>query len=104
MAKLPLLLLAMLAQTGPAAGMALTTGAVLGVVLLGLRALRLTLRGVVVSAVICGGLAAIAFGVPRIALGPIAAAVLGLALYAAAVAAWRPPGLRQAWAYVRALQ
>jgi hypothetical protein len=89
---------------GIAAGMAITTAAILAVVLLGLRALRLTLRGVVLSAVVCGGLAAVAFGVPRVVLGPIAAAAVGLVLYAAAVGLWRPPGLRQAWAYVRALQ
>jgi hypothetical protein len=89
---------------GLAAGMAVTTAAVLGVVLLGLRALRLTLRGVAVSAVVCGGLAAVAFGVPRVVLGPIAAAILGLVLYAALVGIWRPKGLRQAWAYVHGLQ
>ena len=89
---------------GIAAGMAVTTGAILGVVLLGLRALRLTLRGVAFSAAVCGGVAALAFGVPRIVLGPIAAAAVGLVLYAAVMCLWRPPGLRQAWAYVRALQ
>jgi hypothetical protein len=89
---------------GIAAGMAITTGAILGVVLLGLRALRLTLRGVVLSAVVCGGVAAVAFAVPRVVLGPIAAAVVGLVLYAVAIGLWRPAGLRLAWAYVRALQ
>ena len=89
---------------GLAAGMGVSTAAVLGVVLLGLRALRLTLRGVAVSAVVCGGLAAVAFGVPRVVLGPIAAAIVGLALYSAAVGIWRPPGLRRAWAYVHGLQ
>jgi hypothetical protein len=89
---------------GIAAGMAVTTGAVLGVVLLGLRALRLTLRGVALSALVCGALAAVAFGVPRAALGPIPAAVVGLVLYAAVLGAWRPRGLRLAWAYVHGLQ
>jgi hypothetical protein len=93
-----------LGLAGVAAGMAITTAVVLAAVLLGLRALRLTLRGVVLSAIVCGGVAAVAFGVPRLVLGPVAAAVLGLALYAAAVGLWRPPGLRHAWAYVRALQ
>jgi hypothetical protein len=89
---------------GLAGGMAVTTAAVLAVVLLGLRALRLTLRGVALSAIVCGGLAAAAFGIPRVALGPIAAAVVGLVVYTAAVAVWRPAGLRQAWAYVHGLQ
>lgn len=89
---------------GIAAGMALTTSAVLAVVLLGLRALRLTVRGVALSAVACGSVAALTFGLPRIALGPISAGVVGLVLYAAALGAWRPAGLRHAWAYVRALQ
>ena len=89
---------------GVAAGMAITTAAVLAAVLLGLRALRLTLRGVAISAVVCGGVAAVAFGASRAVLGPVSAAVVGLALYAVAVGLWRPPGLRHAWAYVRALQ
>ncbi len=37
-------------------------------------------------------------------LGPLTAAFVGLALYLAVLAVWRPVGLRQAWAYVRALQ
>lgn len=89
---------------GIAGGMALTTTAVLAAVLLGLRALRLTLRGVTLAAFTCGGLATVAFGVPRAAIGPISAALVGLLLYAAAVGVWRPAGLRHAWAYVRALQ
>jgi hypothetical protein len=89
---------------GIAAGMAVTTGLVLAVLLVGLRALRLTLRGVALAAVACGAVAAVCFGLPRAVLGPVAAAVIGLVLYAAALGIWRPPGLRHAWAYVRTLQ
>jgi len=53
---------------------------------------------------VCGALAAAAFGLPRLLLGPVAAAVAGVVLYAVALAVWRPRGLRQAWAYLHALQ
>jgi hypothetical protein len=46
----------------------------------------------------------LSFGLPRIVVGPVAAAAIGLVVYAAALAVWRPPGLRHAWAYVRTLQ
>jgi len=89
---------------GIAAGMAVTTSLVLMVMLARLRALDATVRGVVVSAAICGALAAVAFGVPRAVLGPVGAASLGLAVYVVALGVWRPAGLRHAWAYVRTLQ
>jgi O-antigen/teichoic acid export membrane protein len=89
---------------GLAAGLAATTALVLAVLLAALHALQMTTRGVVVAAVICGALAAAAFGLPRIVLGPIAAAVVGLVLDSAALALLRPAGLRQAWAYVHGLQ
>jgi hypothetical protein len=89
---------------GIAAGMAVTTAALLAVLLVGLRALERTTLGVLASALVCGGAAAALFGVPAALLGPVAAALVGLALYAAVIGAWRPAGLRSAWAYVRALQ
>jgi L-lactate permease len=89
---------------GVAAGLAVTTALVLVVLLLALNALGRVVRGLLVAAVVCGGVAAIAFAVPRLVLGDIAAAAVGLVLYAAALAVWRPTGLRQAWAYVRTLQ
>jgi hypothetical protein len=46
----------------------------------------------------------VAFLAPSAVLGAIAAAAVGLALYAAALLAWRPAGLRAAWAYARTLQ
>ena len=89
---------------GIAGGLALTTALVLACLLAALHALRLVTRGVVLAALVCGGLALVAFAAPRLVLGPVASAVAGLVLYAAVLAAWRPPGLRHAWAYVRALQ
>src|SRR5436190_2413270 len=47
-------------------------------------------------------LAAVAFGLASL-LGGFAGAAVGLAAYAALLAALRPRGLREAWAYVRAL-
>ena len=90
--------------SGIAAGLALTTTIVLVVLLAKLHALRASLTGIVVAGAVCGALAAVAYGVPRALLGPIAAAVAGLVLYALVLTLWRPAGLRHAWAYVRALQ
>ena len=89
---------------GIAAGMAVTTGAILVVLLWPLGALTQALRGLLDAAVVCGGLAAVCFGLPRVVLGAVPAAAVGLALYAAALGVWRPAGLRSAWIYVRTLQ
>src|SRR5215218_11263548 len=66
---------------GIAAGMAVTTGAILAALLWPLGSLRQTLRGVLVAAVVCGGLAALAFTAPRAVLGAVPAALVGLVLY-----------------------
>jgi L-lactate permease len=84
--------------------MAVTTALVLAVLLVALGALERTIRGVLVAATVCGGAAALVFGIPGSLLGPVPAAVVGLVLYTALLALWRPAGLRSAWAYVRALQ
>jgi hypothetical protein len=89
---------------GIVGGMAVTTGAVLLVLLRSLGVLGAALRGLAVASLVCGGLAALLFGLPNAALGALPAALLGLALYAAALGLWRPPGLRAAWAYARALR
>lgn len=89
---------------GVAAGLALTTALVLAVLLLALGALVPVARGVAVAAIACGALALLVFGLPRLVLGPLAAAAVGLLLYALALAAWRPARLRHAWAYLRTLQ
>ena len=88
---------------GIAGGMAVTTALVLVLVLGSLGALAPTARRLVPAALACGGLAAVAFGVPALALDAFAAGCAGLVLYLVALAAWRPPGLRSAWGYVRSL-
>ena len=89
---------------GVAGGLALTTALVLAVLLAWLGALVPVARGLAVAAVVCGGLAVLSFGVPRLVIGPIPAAVVGLVAYGAVLVAWRPAGLRLAWAYLRTLQ
>jgi len=89
---------------GLAAGMAVTTGLVLAVLLGALHALRATVMRLVPAALVCGALAAVAFGLPALLLDSLAAAVVGVLLYAVALAAWRPAGLRAAWSYVRSLE
>jgi hypothetical protein len=81
-----------------------TTALVLGVLLGWLGAVRSTARGLALAALVCGFAAVAAFGLPRLVVGPVAAAVIGLVLYSATLAVWRPPGLRHAWAYVRSLE
>jgi O-antigen/teichoic acid export membrane protein len=89
---------------GVAVGLGLTTGLVLLAILHALRAVARTARGVALAALVCGCLAVAAYGLPRLVVGPLPAACLGLVAYLAVLAAWRPAGLRDAWAYVRALQ
>lgn len=89
---------------GVAAGLALTTAVVLALLLTALGAVVRVAKGVAVASLACGGLTLVAFGLPRIVVGPLAAAAAGLVLYATALVLWRPSGLRHAWAYVRMLQ
>lgn len=89
---------------GLAGGMAVTTAVVLALLLGALRALGATVARLVRAAVACGALAAVAFGVPAATLESLAAAAVGLVLYAAALTVWRPEGLRAAWSYVRSLE
>lgn len=89
---------------GVAAGLAITTALVLCALVGFLGAVRRVARGVGTAALVCGLVAAAAFGLPSIVAGPVLAAAAGLVLYVGALALWRPPGLRHAWAYVRALQ
>ncbi|HEV7642204.1 MAG TPA: hypothetical protein VGO39_15155 [Gaiellaceae bacterium] len=89
---------------GVAAALALTTALVLAVLLARLGALVRVAVGLALAALVCGGVAALAFGLPRLAIGPVPAAAVGLVAYAVVLAAWRPPGLRQAWTYLRTLQ
>jgi hypothetical protein len=86
-----------------AVGLGFTTALVLLALLAWLGAVASAVRGIVVAAVTCGVLALVAFGVPRLVLGPAASAVLGLVLYTTVLAVWRPAPLRHALAYMRDL-
>jgi hypothetical protein len=88
---------------GIAAGLAVTTAAVLGVLLHWLGALRTASLGVAVAALSCGVPALAAFGLGSLAPEAIAAAAVGLAAYCGVLAVWRPTGLVSAWGYLRGL-
>jgi hypothetical protein len=90
---------------GLALALALTTFLVL-VVLLGTvstRLLALAAAGLARPALVQAAVAAASFGLLSLVLPPIPAAASGLALYGAILVVLRPQGLRDAWAYVRAL-
>ena len=89
---------------GIAAGMAVTTAVALAVMLVPLGSLHQALQGLIVAATVCGGLAALTFGVSGVVLDAVAAALLGLAVYALGLSSWRPVGLLSAWAYARTLR
>jgi hypothetical protein len=89
---------------GIAGALALTTALVLAVLLVPFGALVRVARGIVVPALLFGALAAVAFAVPHAVLGRLVAAAIGIVVYAAVLAAWRPRGLREAWAYLHSLQ
>lgn len=89
---------------GIAGALAVTTALVLVALLVPFGALVRVVRGVLVPAIVCGALAALVFGVPRLALGPVTAGAIGIVAYVAVLAAWRPRGLREAWAYLHSLQ
>src|SRR5215218_6773456 len=97
------ILRAVFGLAGVALGMAVTTVVVLAALTAVLGAVRRVARGLVVAAAVCGGLAALVFLVPRAVVGPVAAAAVGAAAYTAVLVAAGPPGLREAWAYVRRL-
>jgi peptidoglycan biosynthesis protein MviN/MurJ (putative lipid II flippase) len=94
-----------LGLNGLALALAVTTALVLVVLLAAVspRMLELAALGLGRVALGLGALAAAAFGLVSLALTGIPAAAAGLALYAAVLAAARPRGLREAWAYVRVL-
>jgi hypothetical protein len=67
------------------------------------RTAVLALAGILRAGTVVGAGATIGFGAAAWASDGIVAAVLGTALYAALLALFAPFGLRQAWAYLRAL-
>lgn len=84
-------------SVGIALALALTTTLVLVALLAALGALR-AIPDLVLAVLTVSTLAAAAFG-----LGVWAGPLVGVAVYAALVLLLRPPGLRTAWRYVRAL-
>ncbi len=91
--------------SGVAIGLALTSLGVLAALLgvLSSETLARAAEGIGILTVLCGAIAVAAFGLAALVLDGVAAATLGLVAYTAVLLAWRPRGLRDAWAYVRAL-
>jgi O-antigen/teichoic acid export membrane protein len=90
---------------GIAFALALTTCAVIAVLMVTVspRMLAVSALGVGRLAIRLAFVVGLSFGVLALLVGGVAAAAVGLALYALLLAAIRPRGLREAWAYVRAL-
>jgi hypothetical protein len=89
---------------GLGVALALSTLFVLTALLSQLGALESGLRGILRAAVAIAAVAAAAFLPAGILLGTASAAVVGVALYAVLVGAWRPRGLTESWGYLRALR
>jgi hypothetical protein len=70
---------------------------------IGARTFTVAAIGLARLALALGAATALAFGAPATVLSPVPAAILGLLLYAALVAAMRSFGLSEAWTYVRGL-
>lgn len=94
---------AVLGLDGLALSLAVTMSVILGVMLAALGSARRVGSGLAVATAIVGVLALVAFVPPWLLLGPIAAAAVGASLYAFLVVVLRPPPLREAWRYLRAL-
>jgi hypothetical protein len=89
---------------GLALALAASTALVLVALLRELDALSVTARGLVAAAAIVAALSLAGFVPPALVLAATAAAAVGLALYVVLIVALRPRGLREAWAYLRALR
>ncbi|HET7744064.1 MAG TPA: hypothetical protein VFK76_04920 [Gaiellaceae bacterium] len=89
---------------GLAVALALSTFLVLACLLALLGALVPTMRGLVLAAGIVAGVTLAAFVPPSLVLGSLAAAAVGLVLYAALVAVLRPRRLTASWGYLRTLR
>ncbi|MDQ3821920.1 MAG: hypothetical protein M3321_01600 [Actinomycetota bacterium] len=90
---------------GIAFALALTTCGVIAALMVTVspRMLAVSALGVGRLAIRLALVVGLSFGVLALLVGGVAAAAAGLALYALLLAAIRPRGLREAWAYVRAL-
>jgi O-antigen/teichoic acid export membrane protein len=90
---------------GIAFALALSTCGVIAAMMVSVspRMLAISALGLGRLAIRLAVVAGLSFGLLALAIGGIPAAAVGLALYALLLAAIRPRGLREAWAYVRAL-
>jgi hypothetical protein len=88
---------------GLAFALALSTLAMLAVLLAELRALEAASRGLFAAVALVGGLAAVAFVLPGLVFASYTSAALGLVIYAAVLVVLRPRGLRASWQYLRTL-
>ena len=88
---------------GLAVGLAVTTAGVLAVLLHWIGALRRASLGVAVAALSCGVPALAGFGLASLVPEAVAAAAVGVVLYCAVLAVWRPAGLMSSWGYLRRL-
>ncbi len=93
----------LLGLDGLAVALAVVTGAVLVAMLLALGSLAPTLSGLALATAFVAVLAAVAFVPFGVVLSAVAAAAAGGVAYVVVVAVVRPPGLRAAWRYLRAL-
>jgi O-antigen/teichoic acid export membrane protein len=88
---------------GLAVSLAVMTVLVCVALLRQLGALEATAPGLVAAALTIAGIAGLAFVPPSLLLGSVAAAAIGVIVYAIVLALVRPRGLADGWHYLRAL-
>ena len=90
---------------GLAIALALSTFAVIFVLMAGVsrKMLVLSAVGLARTAAVVAAFALVTFGIPALAVGPTLAAPIGLVLYVTAFVVLRPRGVVDAWQYVRGL-
>ena len=103
--QIPLAVLGQIALglDGLALALAATTAFVLAGLLVDLDIVRSAALGLAVAAATIAAFALVSFLPLSLVLGPLAGAAAGLVLYALLLAVLRPPPLRDAWRYLRAL-
>ena len=89
---------------GLALALAISTSFVLAALLVELDALSAASRGLTLAAAAIAVLGVLCFLPPALVLGSLAAALVGLVVYAVLLAVVRPRGLRESWGYLRALR
>jgi len=88
---------------GLAASIAITTFAILAVLLAELHVLAAAFRGLLVAGAVVGAICVLAFALPALGLAPLEAAAVGIVVYCGALGVLRPRGLQASWRYLRAL-